>query len=98
LPRGVVVRFFGQLPERDRILELLPLARVGRERKLESALLLRQLLRALLIVPEARLYALALDQLDARLFAFDVKAPPEAQRSASRALPVPEASSPCAPV
>src|SRR5205807_5323542 len=78
----LVIRFLGELPEGDRIFQLLLLPLELLQRELEAALLLAQRLRALLVVPEARLAALPLDQLDARALLLDVKAPPGARRSA----------------
>jgi hypothetical protein len=71
-----------QLPQRDRVFDLARLAGERAELLLEAALLLAQRLRLLLVVPEAGLDALPLDQIDARLLAIDVKAPPAARRGA----------------
>ena len=90
----LVVGLFRQLVERHRVVELLALALELGELQLQIALLLAQGLGALLVVPEARLHALPLDQLDARALLLDVKAPPGALRSARRARPVPVARSP----
>jgi hypothetical protein len=69
--------------QRDCILELLPLALVLDDLRLERALLLAQGLRPFLIFPEARLDALALDQIDPRSLPVDVKESPGARRSAA---------------
>jgi hypothetical protein len=80
--RDLVAGLVGQLPERDRVFDLAGLAGERAELRLEAALLLAQRLRLLLVVPEAGLDALPLDQIDARLLAIDVKAPPAARRGA----------------
>jgi hypothetical protein len=77
--RALVVRFLGQLPERDGVVDLASLPLELADRELEPALLFRERLRLFLVVPEAGLDALALDQLNALPLAIDVKAPPGAR-------------------
>src|SRR5712692_5230315 len=93
-PRLLVVRFLGQLMERERVLQPLLLALERGDRQLELALLPGEVLGALLVLPEAGLHALALDQLDARALPLDVKATPAAPQGAAKARPVQEKGRP----
>jgi hypothetical protein len=77
--RALVVCLFGQLPERDGVVDLAALTLELADREFETALFFRERLRLFLVVPEAGLDALALDQLNALPLAIDVKAPPGAR-------------------
>jgi len=76
---ALVVRFLGQFPERDGVVDLAPLALELADREFETTFFLRERLRLFLVVPEAGLDALAFDQLNALPLAIDVKAPPGAR-------------------